>query len=253
MALFALADTHLSISTDKPMDIFGRRWENWDKKLISAWLETVTDEDTVVIPGDISWGISLEEAKEDLLLLNSLPGKKLIGYGNHDYWWSTASKINAFFEEYGITTVELFYNNAFAVGETVICGTRGWYTDEKTAQSAKIKADYDKIVNRETVRLQLSIAEANKLIAASPTPLTPIAFFHFPPVFEHYVCRPILDILHANGIKQCYFGHIHGQYNTPPETVFEGITFSIISADYLNFRPKEIKIVNEELISHKNS
>ena len=84
MALFALADTHLSISTDKPMDIFGRRWENWDKKLISAWLETVTDEDTVVIPGDISWGISLEEAKEDLLLLNSLPGKKLIGYGNHD-------------------------------------------------------------------------------------------------------------------------------------------------------------------------
>ena len=245
MALFALADTHLSTQTDKPMDIFGKRWESWDKKLIRGWLDAVSEKDTVVIPGDISWGIALDDALEDLRLLNALPGKKLISHGNHDYWWSTASKMNAFFSENRLDTLSLFYNNAFRVEDKVICGSRGWYTDEKTAQSAKIKADYAKIVNREAVRLELSLKEGARIMAEADTPLTPLAFFHFPPVFAQYVCRPLIDLLHEYGVRHCYYGHIHGQYDIPPESVFEDITFSIISADYLNFRPKEIKIVNE--------
>ena len=240
MAIYALSDTHLSTLTDKPMNIFGNRWTDWNKKIVLQWLSTVTDKDTVVIPGDISWGISLDDAREDLKLINALPGKKIISHGNHDYWWSTVSKMNSFMEEQDIRTVELLYNNAIAVEDRVICGTRRWYTDEKTAQGAKIKADYSKIVNRECIRLELSLKEAEELIKASPVPLTPVAFFHFPPVFAQYVCRPLVDILHAHGITECYFGHIHGQYDIPPSHEFEGITFTIISSDYLNFKPKKI-------------
>ena len=240
MSIFALSDTHLSTLVDKPMDIFGYRWTDWDKKLIRGWLETVTDTDTVVIPGDISWGIDLTAAREDLLLINALPGKKLISHGNHDYWWSSAAKMNAFMKDNGIGTIGLLYNNAYAVEDRIICGTRGWYTDEKTAQSARIKADYDKIVNRECVRLELSLKEAERINATLTEKLPLTAFFHFPPVFGQYICRPLLDMLHAYGIKECYYGHIHGQYDVPPEAEFEGITFRIISADYLNFRPLKV-------------
>ncbi|MBQ9116496.1 MAG: metallophosphoesterase [Clostridia bacterium] len=240
MAIFALSDTHLSTQTDKPMNIFGSRWSDWDKKIVSRWLATVTEEDTVVIPGDISWGISLEDACEDLKLIDALPGKKLISHGNHDYWWSTVSKMTKFMEEQNIKTIDLLYNNAFTVEDKIICGSRGWYTDERTAQGAKIKADYAKIVNRECVRLELSLKQAAKLKAEVQKPLELAAFFHFPPVFDKYVCRPLVDLLHAYGVTDCYFGHIHGQYDIPPSAEFEGIRFSMISADYLDFVPLRI-------------
>lgn len=244
MAVYALSDTHLTAMTEKPMDIFGQRWDKWDKKLVRGWLESVTDEDTIVIPGDISWGIDLEEALEDLSLINALPGKKLISHGNHDYWWSTVAKMKKIFEEHSLNTISLLYNNAYIVENMIICGSRGWFTDERTADCAKIKSDYSKIVNRETVRLELSLKEAEKLAEASEIPLEKKAFFHFPPVFGQYVCRPLVELLHKYDIKDCYYGHIHGQYDIPPSIVFEGIRFNIISADYLNFRPQKIEIVN---------
>lgn len=242
MAIFVLADTHLSTVTEKPMDIFGKRWLDWDKKLIRNWLDAVGEEDTVVISGDISWGISLDDAKEDLCLINALPGKKLISHGNHDYWWSTASKMNAFFKENELHTISLLYNNAYMIEDKIICGTRGWYTDEHTANAAKLKADYAKLVNREAIRLELSLKEAEKLCLSSESEISAekLAFFHFPPVFGQYVCRPLVDLLHAHEVKRAYYGHIHGQYDIPPEVEFEGIHFSIISADYLNFRPMRI-------------
>ena len=240
MSIYAMSDTHLCIETNKPMDIFGSRWSNWDKKIISAGLSTVTEKDTVIIPGDISWGIDFDDAKEDLKLIEALPGKKLISHGNHDYWWSTASKMNKFMEENGIRTIGILYNNAHIVEDRIICGSRGWYTDEKTAQGAKIKADYDKIVNRECVRLEMSLKEAEKLNSTLPEPLPLAAFFHFPPVFAQYICQPLIDVLHKYNVTDCYYGHIHGQYDVPAVIEHEGITFRMISADYLNFTPYKV-------------
>ena len=240
MSIYAMSDTHLCLQTDKPMDVFGSRWSDWDKKIIEGWLETVTEADTVIIPGDISWGMDFEDARKDLKLIEALPGRKLISHGNHDYWWSTAAKMNKFMEENGIGSIGILYNNAFIVEDRVICGTRGWYTDEKTAQSAKVKADYDKIVNRECVRLELSLKEAEKLNSTLSAPLPLSAFFHFPPVFAQYICQPLIDLLHKYNVTDCYYGHIHGQYDVPPVTEYEGITFRIISADYLLFKPLKV-------------
>lgn len=240
MAIYAMSDTHLCIETDKPMDIFGSRWSNWDKKIVSGWLNTVTENDTVIIPGDISWGIDFDEAKEDLKLIEALPGKKLISHGNHDYWWSTASKMNKFMEENRMVSIGILYNNAYIVEDRIICGSRGWFTDEKTAQGRKINADYDKIVNRECIRLEMSLKEAEKLNSTLPEPLPLAAFFHFPPVFAQYICQPLVDVLHKYNVTDCYYGHIHGQYDVPPVIEHEGISFRIISADYLNFKPHKV-------------
>ncbi len=230
MSLFALSDTHLSLSNDKPMDIFGNRWNDYAKKLDNGWRKVVTDKDTVVIAGDVSWGISLEEAKKDLLYIDSLPGNKIISKGNHDYWWSTLSKINTFFEENGITTIKVMHNNAFVVDKITVCGTRGWFSEGKNAPR---EADYNKIVSREAGRLELSIKEALKLSRDNEL----VVFLHFPPVYKDYICTEILDVLHKYNIKRVYYGHIHGVYSLPRTINYDGIEFNITSADYLNFIP----------------
>ncbi len=233
MSIFVLSDTHLSESVSKPMDIFGFRWKNWTEKLSEGWKNTVTENDTVIIPGDISWGMSMEEAREDLLLLDSLPGKKIIGKGNHDYWWGTVSKTEDFFERNGITSISILFNNAFLVENTVIAGCRGWYSDEKNAPD---NADYEKIVKREEGRLKMSLSAAVKLSKDARR----LVFFHFPPVFGDFLCREIIDVLKEYDVTECYFGHIHGKYDIPPTFEFEGISFTVVSADYLNFKPLKI-------------
>ncbi len=233
MSVFAIADTHLSESVSKPMDIFGLRWNNWTEKLKNNWIKTVGKDDTVIIPGDISWGMSMEEARADLLLLDSLPGKKIIGKGNHDYWWGTLSKIEKFFEKNSIETIKILYNNAYFEENTVICGSRGWYSDEKNMPG---NSDYQKIVAREAGRLNLSLSAASKY----PGNAKKLVFFHFPPVLNDFLCREIVDILKKYSVKDCYYGHIHGRYDMPPFFEFEGIKFTIISADYLDFTPMKI-------------
>lgn len=230
MALFVLADTHLSITTHKPMDIFGSRWKDHTDRIRQEWEAVVSPDDTVVIPGDISWGMNFEEAREDFHFLDSLPGHKLISKGNHDYWWATKSKQDAFFEKEGITTISQLYNNAYRVGKYMVCGSRGWYSDDHNAPK---DSDYSKIVNREVGRMELSIKAANDI---DPT-LEKLMFLHFPPVFGDYVCEEIVDCLVNNGIRRCYYGHIHGKYSCPPVTSYRGIDFYIISADYLDFKP----------------
>lgn len=232
MSLFAMADLHLSTTTDKPMDIFGSRWQSYMEKIEARWRAVVTDEDTVVIPGDISWGLSLEEAIGDLKLLDSLPGRKIIGKGNHDFWWSTVTKMRKAFEENGIRTIDFLFNNAYNAEEYTVCGTRGWYVEEKL-QATKFDTDYDKIVAREVSRLKTSL-EAGRKIADGRQMLV---FFHFPPVFRGFICREIVDVLHEYGIKNCYFGHIHGLYSIPRTLEFEGISMSMVSADFLDFTP----------------
>lgn len=233
MALYALSDTHLSLEADKPMDVFGLRWKDHTDKIKEQWTKTVKDTDTVVIPGDISWAMTLEEARKDLLFLESLPGIKLISKGNHDYWWATLSKINNFFEENSIKTIKPLFNNAYIADGFALCASRGWYTDNHNAPQ---DADYTKIVSREVGRIQRSIDAADSL----DPKLEKLLFLHFPPVFADYVCDEIVDCIIDNGIRRCYYGHIHGQYDIEPTKIYRNVEFNIISSDYLNFNPKEI-------------
>ncbi len=233
MSLYSIADLHLSLAAEKPMDVFGPRWTDHARKIEKNWRAIVTADDTVVLPGDISWAMSLEEARTDLAFLDALPGKKLIGKGNHDFWWSTMTKLTTFTEANGFTTLRFLYNNAYAVENYVVCGTRGWYVEEHL-QNAREDAEYGKIVARETVRLRMSLAEAQKLRQEN-TPV--LVYLHFPPVFRTFVCRELVDVLHEFSVRHCYFGHIHGVYNVPRSAEFEGIRMTMISADFLNFVP----------------
>ncbi len=225
MALYAIADLHLSFGTDKPMDVF-RGWENYTQRLEKHWRELVGPEDTVVIAGDISWGMNLSEAKADFAFLQGLPGRKLLLKGNHDYWWTTRRKMEAFFEENGFDTLRIVHNDAAAVDDTfAVCGTRGWFYDAE--------ADVDKkIVNREVGRLHASIG------AAKATGLRPVVFLHYPPVYAGAVCEEMMQALWDEGISRCYYGHIHGAgIKRALNGVYEGMELRLISGDSLGFCP----------------
>lgn len=237
MALFVLSDTHLSFADDKPMDVFGRRWQNYTERLKRNWNAVVETDDTVVVAGDISWAMSHTGAKEDFLFLHRLNGKKIVGKGNHDYWWTSKKKLDALMSELGIDDIKFLHNNAYTAEGFIVAGSRGWYIDENN-KNAPDAADFDKIVAREVIRLEISLKEAVKLKGESDTEI--IAFLHFPPVMGTFVCRPIVDLLKSYDIKRCYFGHIHGAYDLPSHFNFEGIEYYITSADYLEFTPLKI-------------
>ena len=233
MSIYVMADLHLSITTNKPMGIFGSRWTDHMEKIKKNWNAIISDDDTVIVPGDISWAIDYSEACDDFSFINSLPGKKLLGKGNHDYWWGTMAKNRAFVKQNGFETIDFLYNNAYKIENYIVCGTRGWYVDEKL-QNETNEPEYQKIVLREAQRLKMSLEEAIKLRENDEQILV---FFHFPPVFKSFVCNELLDILSEYGIKNCYFGHIHGTYNVPKTFEYNGINFTLISSDFLSFVP----------------
>ena len=243
MALFAISDLHLSTSekTNKAMDIFGSRWEGYVNKLEKNWRAVINDSDSVVVAGDISWALKLEEAESDLKFLDSLPGTKYIGKGNHDFWWSTASKMQALFDRLEIKTIKLLYNNAYKLDDCIICGSRGWFTD-KAQQNVVGEVDYEKIVGREIIRLKLSLEAGKALRGDSSLPI--LVFLHFPPVWNGYVCEEIVALLKKYEIKKCYFGHIHSNYCMPKKFVYDGIEMILTSADFLNFAAMPIFIEN---------
>lgn len=229
MSIYVIADPHLSLGVNKPMDIF-RGWQDYILRLQKNWEDIVSENDTVVIPGDISWAMSLEEAEKDLEFLNSLPGKKIIGKGNHDYWWCTMRKMNAFLEEKKLDTINFLFNNAYEAEDIAICGTRGWFFDDKSDNA-------EKVILREAGRLRTSIEAA--LISGKE----PVAFLHYPVVYESGVCEELLAVLKEYNIRRCYFGHIHGEKTGRYEKyTYDGITFSLISADFLAFCPKKIML-----------
>ena len=225
MSLFAIADLHLSLGCDKPMDVFPG-WQNYTDRLEKNWRAVVGRDDTGVSAGDISWAMKLEEAINDFSFINSLPGKKLILKGNHDYWWSTRKKIEDFLKQNGLDTIRIIHNNAVIVGEVAVCGTRGWLYNAETDEDVKI-------VNREVGRLNASIDDAEKQGAK------PVVFLHYPPVYDGAECKGILDVLKERGIQKCYFGHIHGSEAARRAITgeYEGIKMVLISCDYLNFMP----------------
>lgn len=242
MSLYVISDLHLSTNeaTNKSMEKFGSRWQGYTEKLNKNWRAIINDDDTVVIPGDISWAMTLEESKSDFLFLDSLPGTKIIGKGNHDFWWTTSSKALAFFESNGISSIKLLHNNAFRLDDCIVCGSRGWFYDQKQQKTVG-DVDYKKIVLREANRLEISINAAKELNKnAKELPI--LVFLHFPPVFSDFICEPILEILKKHSITQCFYGHIHNNYDLPRRFEFDGISFTMIAADYLNFAPMPVFI-----------
>lgn len=238
MAVWTIADLHLAHAVNKPMNKFGHRWTGHTEKIEKRWRAIVEDGDTVVVPGDISWGMTLEEAREDLLFIDRLPGKKLLSRGNHDYWWASLAKMRALFEECDITTVEFVQNSAYLAENIIVAGSRGWYIEQRL-QNTPMPTDYEKIVNRECLRIGMSLDEADKLKTENPDAET-VVFLHFPPVFGDFVCEPVVEVLKSRGIRNCYFGHIHGVYNVPGNFEYEGIRMHLISADFVDFYPVKV-------------
>ncbi|MBO5200699.1 MAG: metallophosphoesterase [Clostridia bacterium] len=225
MSIFTISDLHLSLGSDKPMDIFG--WENHTERIAANWKRLVKDGDTVVLPGDFSWALKLEDTLEDFKFIEALPGRKLLLKGNHDLWWSTVKKVKKFFEENNINSVDLVFNNAFAVEDVAVCGTRGWMF----SQSEEDK----KIISREVGRLERSIA------AAEATGYAPMVFMHYPPAYAEDSCPQLLEVLKAHGIERVYYGHIHGPGRNRAIGEFEGIKLKLVSCDCIDFVPFLIK------------
>lgn len=241
MALFVLSDPHLAIrQAEKSMEAFGQRWQNYVGRIEKNWRAVVSDDDTVVLPGDISWAMTLEGAREDFAFLHSLPGQKLIGKGNHDFFWTTASKMNTFFEQNGFDSLHILYNNAYLIENMIVCGTRGWFYDEKL-QNTVGEVDYDKIINREVGRLRLSLEAARRIQAdewtANGCEHEIVPFLHFPPVFGDFRCREFMDVLAEYGVRRCYYGHIHSELPEGAPTVVNGIHYVLCAADHLRFTP----------------
>lgn len=227
MALFVIGDTHLSLSCDKPMDIF-KGWADYVERIESNWNKIVGENDSVVIPGDISWAMSLQEAVKDFEFLNNLNGTKYILKGNHDYWWNTASKMNKFLEENNFDSIKIIHNNAFSVEGFALAGSRGWFYDD-TADADK------KVILREAGRLRASLKEAERLGGEI------IAFLHYPPLSETQKCEEILAVLGEFSVKRCFFGHLHGFVSPGNAQIdYNGTKFSLVSADYLKFVPRLI-------------
>ncbi len=256
------------------MDIFPG-WENYVERIRENWERLIGPEDTVVIAGDLSWGMSLEQALVDFRFLEALPGNKLIVKGNHDYWFSTLSKMNRFFEQNGLNSLKIIHNNYFRflealpgnklivkgnhdywfstlskmnrffeqnglnslkiihnncaeTGEIAVCGSRGWMLDSAEEHNHKVYL-------REVGRLEASLKEGAK------TDREPVAFLHYPPVYQNNCCEEMLEVMRRYGVKRCFYGHIHGsgaQYAFQGE--YGGIQFRLVSADYLKFTPIQV-------------
>lgn len=229
MSIYVIADLHLSFNDNKPMDIFGDNWKNHYEKIKNNWIKKVNENDIVVLPGDFSWAMNIKDTYKDFEFLNDLPGKKILLKGNHDYWWTTLKKMNEFIEENEFSNIEFIYNNSVLYENTIITGTRGW---------ALLNQEEDKkMIKRENARLKLALEDGIKKFGKDKEI---IVFMHYPPLLndklEENKYLDFYQTLKEYDVKKCYYGHLHG--NSHKEAVIGnvgGITFKLISSDYLNF------------------
>ncbi len=232
MCVYAISDLHLAVSVKKPMDVFGPSWEGYMERLRTAWCRTVGEGDTVIIPGDISWATYLEDALEDFRYIDALPGSKIILKGNHDYWWSTLSKMQRFLNEKDLKTIRFLHNNCFLLGNTALCGTRGW----KCPGEEDFSAEDHKIYLRELGRLELSLKAAVKTDSAGI-----VVAMHFPPFNDRREPSGFVDIMASYGVSKCIYGHLHrGAESRVVEGRIKGIEFTLVSADFLEFQPLKL-------------
>ena len=227
MSLYTIGDLHLSLGTNKPMDVFGGRWENYVQKLSDGFSQ-LNDDDLTVLCGDITWGMTMEEALPDFKFIDALPGKKIILKGNHDYWWTTATKARSFFEKNDIKTIDVLHNSSFEYAGVSICGTRGWFYEED-----KQGTHDEKVFRRELGRLETSLKAAGDA--------EKLCFLHYPPIYQGYQCPEILSMLETYKVELCCYGHLHGPViRRRQEGKYGNTEFSLISGDYLGFVPKKI-------------
>lgn len=233
MSIYTMGDLHLSFGASKPMDIFGSHWANHFVKIEENWQALVQPDDTVVINGDVSWGMSLEDALWDFDYIHRLNGKKIISKGNHDYWWSTANKMNQFLQEQGFSSISILHNNAFVVEDVVVCGTRGWFIDEGDATGHN-----HKIFNREVQRLRTSLQVGRGLGAQREL----VVFLHYPPVYPGFCCQELVDTMKEYGVRRCYYGHLHGSSHRKAILgEYDGVCYHLTSCDFNDFRPLPVE------------
>ena len=228
MALYAIGDLHLSLSSNKPMEIFGDGWRDYVARIREGF-SVLTEDDVTVLCGDLSWGMSLEESLEDFRFIDALPGKKYLLKGNHDYWWNTAAKMERFFAENGLTTMEILHNNCRFYGDVALCGTRGWFYELDNQGTHN-----EKVLLREVGRLETSLKAAGDR--------EKLCFLHYPPLYLHYTCPEILHVLSEYGVHECCYGHIHG-YGCRSAFIGEsdGVRYRLVSADFLDFVPYKLR------------
>lgn len=232
MAIYAISDLHLAFSIDKPMDIFGDRWINYMQRLKENWEQVVSEGDDVIIPGDISWATYLGQALEDFRFIEALPGKKIISKGNHDYWWSTANKLDKFKEGNNLSSIRFMHNNSYKLENIILCGTRGW----KCPGDEEFSAEDLKIYSRELQRLELSLKSAELSAGCRK-----VVGMHFPPFNSRKESSGFVEIMKKYGVETCIYGHLHGYgFKNAVEGTVEGIEFKLVSADYLNFKPMRL-------------
>ncbi len=221
MSVYIISDLHLCFNDpEKDMSVFGG-WENYTDRLTAHWRRIVGPDDTVVLGGDTSWALKLEGAAADFRYIDNLPGRKILIKGNHDLWWSTSSKLKAFFEREKFLNIDFVYNNCKQAEGFSVCGTRGWFYDDGD----------EKILQREAGRLERSLSDA------LATGLEPLVVLHYPPVYGSFVCEPIFGILKKYNIKKVYHGHIHGAGRHNAVKSYDGVEFKLISADCIDFTP----------------
>lgn len=224
MALYVIGDLHLSLSAQKPMDIFGGNWVGYMDKLQQG-ISKITEEDTTVLLGDLSWALNLEDAGADFGWIDRIPGRKIIVKGNHDYWWSTATKFYRFCEENNFSNQLILNNNHYEYDGWAICGTRGWFFEEDRS------GEHDeKVFKRELMRLETSLQSAKDM--------RKIVFLHYPPIYKGYSCAEILDLLKKYQVRYCFYGHLHGaSHSLAIEGLHNGVEYKLVSGDRLNFDP----------------
>ena len=228
MSIFVIADLHLAFNENKPMDIFGENWEGHDEKIKKSWKEKVKENDLVVLPGDFSWSMYLENTIQDFEYLCNLPGKKLLLKGNHDYWWTTVTSMRKFLKENNFTNIDFIYNNSYEFENYIIAGTRGWNLTEE---------GNEKMLNREAIRLEISLQNAIKKYGEEKEI---IVFMHYPPIVNANLISnkesKFIAIMKKYNVKKCFYGHLHGtSINEAIEGKYFGIEFKLISSDKLNF------------------
>ena len=230
MAIFAIADLHLSFNENKPMNIFGEKWQNHEEKIKQDWLKKVTEKDTVLLPGDFSWSMYLKDTKADFEYLDKLPGRKILLKGNHDYWWSTLNKMQKYVEENNFKNIDFLYNNSYEVEGNIIAGTRGWV--QSNEQEDK------KMINRESIRLEISIKDGIQKFGEDK-PI--IICMHYPPYTnynkQNLIDSPFIEIMRKYNVKKCIYGHLHGEsIKEAIQGNIEGIDTTLVSADGVNFK-----------------
>ena len=227
MALYAIGDLHLCLSAPKPMDIFGGNWVDYMDKLKEG-LSVIQPEDTTVLLGDLSWALGLQQATEDFSFIDSIPGRKIILKGNHDYWWSTVAKFNQFCNQNGFSNQFILNNNHFEYDGWAICGTRGWFYEEEKG------GEHDeKVFKRELLRLEASLLSAGEL--------PKMVFLHYPPKYKGYECQQIISLLEKYQVHKCFYGHLHGaSHGLALQGLWNGVDYRLVAADYLNFKPYKV-------------